>query len=111
MISRWPNRQAFFKWIHRDWIQSKYWPYAISRLVYNKIHLNNQERFKVIVFFLGNGMSPEHVRDFFRIRVNTFQQYDAAAWRQIEWIIKNFPNRWSWWDCTLGHSSNKFILR
>lgn len=111
MLSRWVNRRSFFKWIHRDWIKSHLWPRAISSIVYNKIHLNNQERFKVIVFFLGNGMSPEHIRDFFRIHINNRQQYDAQAWRQIEWIIKNFPNRWSWWDCNLNRSSNRFIDR
>jgi len=107
MISRWPNRRSFFKWVHKNWIHSSQWPNAISSLVYHKIHLTNPERFKVIVFFLGNGMSPEQVCDFFRITVNGFQQYDAQAWRQINWVIAHFPKNWSWWDCTLRHSVNR----
>lgn len=110
----WPDRQSFFKWVYWDWYQPQHWPRAISRLVYNRPHLNNEQRFKVAVFFLGNGMSPKQVRDFFMIpatKDGTRFHYDAQAWRQIEYIIRNFPGRWTWWDITLGKSSNKFISR
>lgn len=70
------------------------WPRSLVPLVLDRRHLSNQERFTVTVFLLANGVPPDAVRHYFRFRFN----FDVEAWRQITWVINNYPgSQWRAW--------------
>lgn len=70
------------------------WPHSISGLL-PKQHLNNQERFKLTVFLLCNGVNPEMIKAYF----SDCYGFDAQAWRQINYVIKAYPtSQWKAWN-------------
>lgn len=43
---------------------SNAWPNKIRFYLYGNAHLNNQQRFTVVVFLMANGINPELIMDF-----------------------------------------------
>ena len=82
--------------------KSHRWPRAIQHMVFRQTHLNNQERFSVIVFLYRNGVDPCIIRDFF----SECYQFDCAAWRQINWVVRELEHGrgWKQWNVFLGRS-------
>lgn len=79
----------------------KFWPRSIRMCVYGKTHLTNQERFKVTVFFLANGLSPYQIKKFYE----DCYKFDYSAIRQIEFIIKKYPtSNWKAWSIKANKS-------
>jgi len=78
------------------------WPRAIQRAFFSD-HMNNQQRFKVIVFLLNNGVPAMQVEK----RFIAFDQYDDQAIRHVRWVINEWtkrPNRWQSWNILAGRS-------
>lgn len=75
--------------ILNDWFKPYQWPRKLSHLYYDRKHLTNPERFMLTVFFLVNGMQPGHII----IVMSKFKNFDNVAWRQINWIINNYPKK------------------
>lgn len=74
---------------------SHLWPRQIRRMIFEKTHINNKERFTFMVFAMNNGFNPALVIEFFEQAYS----FDSAAWRQINWVIKNYPvKRWKSWN-------------
>ena len=71
-------------------------------MVFQKQHLNNPERFTVIVFLYRNGVNPVVIKDFFSECYN----FDAAAWRQINWVVLELEHGRDWrqWNVVLQRS-------
>lgn len=79
------------------------WPNTISYLIKLR-HLENQQRFKVIVFLLHNGISPNEVRYY----LEECFEFDHAAWRQINWILRHWINMpWTAWNVAMRRSVGK----
>lgn len=77
-----------------DFPKSHLWPKAIRDAFYKK-HMNNTERFKVVVFFLANGVEP---RVLMQALAEKFK-FDKEAWRQIRWIVDKYPtSNWKAWN-------------
>lgn len=58
-------------------------------------HLNNQDRFTITVFLLCNGINPTLIKTYF---ADCFK-FDQSAWRQIDYLIKNYPtSNWKQWN-------------
>ena len=78
------------------------WPRAIQRMVFQKQHLNNPERFTVIVFLYRNGVNPAIIRDF----LSECYRFDAAAWRQINYVLRELEQGrdWKQWNIVLKRS-------
>lgn len=77
------------------------WPNQLRDLILRSRHVNNQQRFIIIVFMMCNGVQPMVVRDFFGERFDL----DKAAWRQIDWVINKYPtSRWTAWNVAMGKS-------
>jgi len=78
------------------------WPRAVQRAFFSE-HMNNRERFTVIVFLWTNGCPPNLIEK----RFQSFEDYDDQAIRHIKWVmnalIRN-PNRWRAWNIQLGRS-------
>lgn len=90
--------QIRIKWIRQieDMIGPlKEWPRALQNTMF-KLHWNNEQRFKMIVFFTNNGLNPEVQKEFLAT-----MRFDKSAIRQIEWIFKQFENgtaKWKSWN-------------
>ena len=83
-----------------DFPRAHHWPVAIRRAFF-KSHMNNSERFKVTVFFLANGVAPYVIKNCYAHKFN----FDASAWRQINWIINQYPtSNWTAWNIALQRS-------
>ena len=84
--------------------RSHKWPRAIQGMVFGQTHLNNPERFTVIVFLYRNGVNPVVIRDF----LSECYHFDAAAWRQINHVLTELQRgqRWSQWNVHLKHSKD-----
>lgn len=107
-----PPEQEDDWWVFTHWAQwyqylqrqvgpVDHWPHAVSRLALTERHLDNQGRFTVAVFLLANGVPPDAVRNYFEFRF----RFDAAAWRQLNWIIHRYPgSNWRAWNVMLGRS-------
>jgi len=83
-------------WLAQMFWRSHEWPNSIREAFYSR-HANNQQRFKIIVFFLNNGIPPDKVK---WIMIEKFT-LDKSAVRQIIWIIKAWkenPHRWKYCD-------------
>ena len=72
--------------------KSHKWPRAIQRMVFQQRHLNNQDRFTVMVFLYRNGVNPVVIKDFF----SECYRFDAAAWRQINWVVRELEHGKDW---------------
>lgn len=80
---------------------SKFWPNYIRRLMFGARHLNNQQRFTITVFLLCNGVNPVLIKAYYDDCFN----FDASAYRQINWIINNYPtSNWKQWNVALQKS-------
>lgn len=94
------SRREAFKSLNEVLGDQRAWPVAIRYAIHKK-HMSNQDRFKVIVFLLCNGVSPTWILAFFQAVGN----YDQAAYRQINWIIVHYPHKnWKAWNLTLRRS-------
>lgn len=72
----------------------KNWPRRIVKIFFST-KPDNQGRFIMTVFFMNNGLPPEKLKHMY---VELYPDLDAAAWRQINWIIRQYPtNRWTSW--------------
>lgn len=90
----------YLKFLHKDWHKSHKWPKAIRDAFYKK-HMNNQERFKVTVFFLANGFGEKFIRSLYAQKFN----FDKSAWRQLDFIFKAYPtSNWTAWNIDLNKS-------
>ena len=81
---------------------SSRWPLTLQRLVFAQKHLTNPERFTVMVFLYRNGVDPALIREFFL----DCYFFDAAAWRQINFVLDRLENgaRWRQWNVVLQRS-------
>lgn len=71
------------------------YPNAIRKIIYEKKHIRNQDRFTVTCFFLANGLNPQVFGPWMMRRY----KLDKAAGRQINWIINKYPtSKWKAWN-------------
>lgn len=103
------KKPAVLKQVQERIGSSNNWPWAIKRVVYEKTHMSNPERFKVIVFFYVNGMPPYEIRWFFQ----ELYGFDEEGWRHVNWVIDNVQtkvlnNKWHAWDMTARQSSHLY---
>jgi len=90
------NRHFFMKQLIDIIGPGKFWPKALWNLVARKFHINNEQRFKLTVFFLCNGVAPHIINGFYRTR---YRKLDNEAWRQIAYLIKAYPGMsWTAWN-------------
>lgn len=74
------------------------WPAQVVRR-WSRLHLRNQDRFVVTVFLLVNGVSPDIIRTYYRMAY----LFDDSAWRQVEHIIRNYPeSNWQGFNIHFG---------
>lgn len=77
------------------------WPRTLRRLILQEIHLNNKDRFTVIVFLLCNGVHRYAIETYFE---DCFA-FDSEAWRQIKWVIQKYPtSNWKQWNVAMNKS-------
>lgn len=80
---------------------SKQWPRMLRTLIFANNHLNNKQRFTVIVFLLCNGVNKYIIKSFFE---KCFA-FDSEAWRQINWVIDKYPtSKWKQWNVSQNKS-------
>lgn len=96
------DRVRFLRYLQAEKLgPAKHWPDSIRRLLFGKTSLKNQERFKIVVFFLVNGISP----DLIRRRWVPLYDFDSSALRHIEYIIEKYPSSdWMAWNVSEGRS-------
>lgn len=87
------------------------WPWKYQRWVMQRDHLNNEERWHLYLFFVGNGMAPWIAERM--VLLDPFAgglgqanpPYDPAAFNQMSWFSRENPvthNRY-WEDVVLGN--------
>jgi len=64
------------------------WPRVYRQMIYGR-HLNNQERFTLFLFFVGNGVAPGLAAG---LVLFPNAQYDGDAFRQMAFLV-NAANR------------------
>lgn len=88
----------FYKWLYEMLGPSHNYPRAIQKLIFQKPHLNNKERFTLVVFFMVNGIDPQKFVQFMFTKFN----FDQDATRQILYLVRKFPNsKWKAWNVAL----------
>lgn len=77
------------------------WPQAIRNTLLTKPHLTNVDRFKVVIFFLCNGVSPQLIKSLLYSKFT----FDQDAQRHIEYLITKYPtSRWTAWNIAMNKS-------
>lgn len=88
---------------------SHMWPRAIQKAFFQTRNPTNSDRFKLICFFVVNGLHPTQIRNLFMMRPFTL---DKSAWRQIEWVLKEAPHKdWTAYNVAIGKSTTTRILK
>lgn len=64
-----------------DWWPQEQWPEKMQRLWDSRQHPGHTQRFELFVFFVGNGMGPEHAVEM--IQQRWAGTWDAAAMRHF----------------------------
>ena len=77
------------------------WPRSLRRMVFAQLHLNNTDRFTVIVFLYRNGVNPVIIKEFL-----SCYNFDTAAWRQIDYVVHALEQGRGWrqWNVALQRS-------
>lgn len=101
------NRPGVMKWLQEEIGSSKLWPWEIKRVIYGKKHLNNPERFKVLVFLYVNGLAKWKIKLFF----TQLYVFDYQGWRHINYLLdhvqeKVINKQWHAWDIHAKQSSH-----
>lgn len=92
------NTREFYKWLYEVLGPSHEYPRAIQRCIYEHRHLNNTQRFKLVVFFMVNGVDPAIFVPWMLSRFN----FDADAKRHILYLVRVYPQRnWKAWNVAL----------
>ena len=85
----------------------KHWPKYIRRIFFqNKAPIGDTQTFTLLLFFIGNGSSPERAGQWILSNHALFnwsrsQRSALKRIRQIKWIFKNVDenrNKWSYFD-------------
>lgn len=98
------NRGQWITYLNKYWWPVATWPKAIRDIMWDKNHPQNQQRFKLIVFLLNNGLKPDYTN---WLLTNSWN-FDYEGIRHIEWLIKTWiqePKRWKSWDMTLRRTN------
>lgn len=78
------------------------WPRSIQRTLLQQRHLNNQDRFKIIVFLLANGVAPHLIKALLNARF----KFDQEALRHIDYIINKYPSsNWKAWNVAMNKTT------
>lgn len=67
------------------------WPRHIRDIWNRRLHADHSGRFQLFLFFVGNGMPPEHAR--WQILSRWRGQFDASAVRSINRYVQDFNAR------------------
>lgn len=97
------SSREFYKYLYEILGPSHKYPRAIQKLIYEAPHLKNPDRFKLIVFFMVNGIDPGIFVPWMYSRFN----FDHAAKRHILYIVRKYPDRnWKAWNVALQRTSS-----
>lgn len=78
-----------------DWIPIVYWPSDLSKAVISN-SLSYSTRFRLFLYFVGNGMDPRKARDMVKAMLI---KYDHKA--HIDYLYKDLmknKKKWTYWD-------------
>lgn len=78
-----------------DWIPITSWPTDLSKAVITRT-LGYTTRFRLFVYFVGNGMDPKNARDTIKDMVDSY-----AAKQHIDYLYKDLDRnkkKWTYWD-------------
>jgi len=80
------------------------WPRAIKKTLFATKKPSNPQRFALIVFLRVNGVQKNMT---YNVMLNGifFDDFDAAARRQIRWVNERYPNKgsreWTAWNVAM----------
>lgn len=88
-----------------DLLPLRFWPVAIRKLLSSPT-INNNQRFSLFCFLVGNGINPQVVKD--RILLPRCRDNDAV--RHVNWLVTNahkYVHKWTYWD--VPDSESKYM--
>lgn len=96
------NRTEALDYLFSHFFPPRDWPRGIWALIKKPRHLSNKQRFILVVFWLNNGLHPDVIVEIF----HAFGGYDQSAFRQVNWIIRQYPtSKWTSWNIALRRST------
>jgi len=93
------NRYNWGKW---DWFNISEWPTDLSKAVITE-NLTYSTRFRLFLYFVGNGMEPNEARD--KIKSMLKKQPDRDHIDYLYKDLKKNRNKWTYWDERMGKTT------
>lgn len=82
-----------------DWIPIRYWPSDLAEAVITE-KLKNKHRFRLMIYLMGNGVSPDEAKEWLLMMGGHY--FDNDAVRHINWLANNVDalerKGYTYWD-------------